>query len=224
MKEKIGILRVLTTEDSKVLMAHQRILEKYFPEFTYLTKCIPDQFEGIHDEKTYDQAYPKIVELAKEWETEIDGLIISCAGDPAVEYLQKELSIPVVGAGIATASLSLNFGKKVGIIGIELSPPPVYEEVLGDRIVGYELPKDIVSTNSLQTEKGKVAILNSVKVLLAKDCDVLAFACTGLSTVNAIQMLKDIDIPVIDAVIAEGFMMKFKMMERELKETFDVQD
>lgn len=217
MNTKIGILRVLTTEDSKVLMAHQKILEKYFPEFTYITKCIPNQFEGIHDEKTYDQAYPKIVELAKEWEVEIDGLIISCAGDPAVKYLQKKLSIPVVGAGISTASLSLNFGERVGIIGIEISPPLAYEEVLGDRLVGYELPKGIVNSNDLQTEKGKVAVLKSVKTLLEKKCDVLAFACTGLSTANTLHMLKDIDVPVIDAVIAEGLMMKYKIMEKNLK-------
>jgi len=216
-KAKVGILRVLTTSDPEVLLAHQNQIKAYFPEFEYETKCIPDQFEGIHDDETYDIAFPKIVAMAKEWESEIDGLIISCAGDPAVSVLQKELSIPVVGAGVAAASLSLNYGGKVGIIGIEEAPPPAYLEVLGDRLVGYELPKGIGSTNDLQTEKGKAAVVKSAKALVKKNCDVIAFACTGLSTANAVHLIKDIGIPVVDAVMAEGLLMKYKIMEERFR-------
>lgn len=223
-KYKIGILRVLTTEDSKILTAHQKILENLFSEFEYETKCIPDQYEGIHDEVTYNAAFPKIIDLASKWENDIDGLIVSCAGDPAVRHLQDTLSIPVVGAGISAASLSLNYGEKVGIIGIEEYPPPAYEDILGNRIIGYELPEGIENTNDLQTEKGRESIVESAMRLKGKGCDVIVFACTGLSTANAVDMLKDIGIPVVDAVVAEGTIMKYKITEKSMRESICVQN
>lgn len=212
-KYNIGILRVLSTDDEKILLSHQKILEKHFIEFNLETKCLPDQYDGIHDTETFNKAYPKILELAKKWENVIDGLIISCAGDPALKHLRKILSIPVVGAGISAACISLNYGDNIGIIGIEKNPPAVYEEVLGSKIKGYELPNGILTTNDLQTEKGMQAVLDSAMKLKEQGCNVITFACTGLSTSGAASYIKDIGIPVVDAVLAEGAMMKFMLMK-----------
>jgi Asp/Glu/hydantoin racemase len=217
MSYKIGLIRVLTTKKTEILLSHQKIIQNNFPEFEIETKCIQDQFEGIHDEKTLNIAFPKIVKLAKEWEKNIDGLIISCAGDPAVEHLRKILSVPVVGAGVSAACMSLNFGKKVGIIGIEQYPPKSYEEILKDRLFAYELPEGVVTTNDLQTDQGRESITNSAKNLKSIGCDVITFACTGLSTTGAATLLKDIGLPVVDAVMAEGAMMKFMLMEKNKK-------
>jgi allantoin racemase len=211
-RKKIGVIRVLTTTDEQILYSHQNIIQKHFPEFDIETKCIPDQYEGIHDEQTYNIGFPKVINLAKEWEEHLDGLIISCAGDPAVANLREMLSIPVVGAGIAAACLSLNYGSKIGVIGIEQYPPIAYDEILGDRLIAYELPEGVSNTNDLQTKEGKQAILKSAKNLKQIGCDVIVFACTGLSTAGASDIIKEIGIPVIDAVIAEAAMMKFMLM------------
>lgn len=214
---RVGILRVLTTDDENVLLSHQRILEKYFSEFDIKTKCIPNQFDGIHDEETFNEAFPKIVELAKEWEKDLEGLIISCAGDPALGYLREVLSIPVIGAGISTACISIGCGDNIGVIGIEKFPPVAYYEILEDRLIGYELPRGIKNTNDLQTDEGKKSVVESALRLKDMGCDVIAFACTGLSTAKAAYLLKDIGIPVVDAVIAEGTMMKFMLIEKHIK-------
>ena len=47
-KFKVGLIRVLTTEDQDVLLAHERQIMKYFPDLEVETKCIPDQYDGIH--------------------------------------------------------------------------------------------------------------------------------------------------------------------------------
>lgn len=214
---KIGILRVLTTDDEEILLSHQKILEEYFTEFRIETRCIPDQYNGIHDEETYNIAFPKIVELAKDWEKSLDGLIISCAGDPALGYLRDVLSIPVVGGGTAATCISLNNGNNIGIIGIEKHPPAIYNEVLGDKIKGYELPDGVITSNDLQTENGKKAVKNSALKLKEIGCDVIVFACTGLSTSGAASYLKDIGLPIVDAVIAEGIMMKFMLIEKSVR-------
>ncbi len=204
---RIGILRVLTTEDQAVMMAHQNKLQDLFPHWTFTTRCIPDQYEGIHDDETHEAALPKIRQMACEWEGDLDGLIISCAGDPGVTELREVLSIPVIGGGIAASSLSLTMGKKVGVIGIEKTVPPNYPRILGEHFGGYILPAGIVNTNDLGTGAGKAAVVQAAEDLKDRGCDVIAFACTGLTTAKAASLLYPVGLPVVDAVIAEGIAM-----------------
>ncbi|MEL7650162.1 MAG: aspartate/glutamate racemase family protein [Sedimentibacter sp.] len=204
---KVGIIRVLTTADENVLLAHQEKLGAMFPQFELETRCIHDQYEGIHDDETHNIAVPKIVKLAQEWEKDLDGIIISCAGDPAVDVLSRQLHIPVVGGGKSTAVLSLAGSNKVGIIGIEDVPPKKYTEILKDKIISYEKPRGIVSTNDLQTEEGKQEIINSALRLIELGADTIAFACTGLTTANAKSFLKHLNVRILDAVESEGIMM-----------------
>ena len=42
---KVGVIRVLTTEDETVLNRHGKLLERYYPMFQVTSRCIPEQFE-----------------------------------------------------------------------------------------------------------------------------------------------------------------------------------
>ena len=89
---KVGVIRVLTTEDETVLNRHGKLLERYYPMFQVTSRCIPEQFEGVHDEETERQSIPKVVALAEEMYREgFDAVIVSCAGDPGVEEARKLL-------------------------------------------------------------------------------------------------------------------------------------
>lgn len=213
-KYKVGIIRVLTTTDEDVLLAHEKKLGKMFPQFELKTRCIEDQYEGIHDDETLNIAVPKILMLAKEWEKDLDGLIISCAGDPAVDILTHELKIPVVGGGKSTAVLSLAGSGKVGIIGIEDAPPKNYTDILKDKLLSYQKPRGVVSTNDLQTDEGKQETINSARHLIELGADTIAFACTGLTTSNAKQLLKFLNARVLDAVESEGVMMLAELINK----------
>lgn len=57
---KVGVIRVLTTEDETVLNCHGKLLERYYPMFQVTSRCIPEQFEGVHDEETERQSIPKV--------------------------------------------------------------------------------------------------------------------------------------------------------------------
>ena len=46
---KVGVIRVLTTEDETVLNCHGKLLERYYSMFQVTSRCIPEQFEGVHD-------------------------------------------------------------------------------------------------------------------------------------------------------------------------------
>ena len=64
-KLQVGLIRVLTTEDEVLLNNHGKTLMEKFPMLEVESRCIPDQYEGIHDVETEKKAVPKIVELAK---------------------------------------------------------------------------------------------------------------------------------------------------------------
>ena len=109
-KFKVGLIRVLTTEDQDILLAHEKLLNQYFPMLTVETKCIPDQYEGIHSPELGALAVPKIVETAKSFR-DVDMIIVSCADDPGVEEIREALpGIPVTGGGETTLALARKYG------------------------------------------------------------------------------------------------------------------
>ena len=118
-KFKIGLIRVLTTENEDVLLVHERLLKSIFSSCLRMeTKCIPDQYEGIHTPELCMIAVPKIVATAKSFR-DVDMIIVSCADDPGVEEIREALpGIPVTGGGETTLALARKYGEKIGVLGI----------------------------------------------------------------------------------------------------------
>lgn len=201
----IGIIRVFTTDQEEVLQQHGKVISKSFDVPT-ITKCIPDQPLGIYNDETETIAVPKIVELGKHMEQEgCKVLVISCAADPAINELRKEVSIPIIGAGSAAALTALAIGEPVGVIGITEAPPAVIEQTLGNLLVGYSKPEGVSNTTDLLTPAGRQNAIETAKGLLGEGAKVIVFACTGFSTIGLADLLREeINVPVIDAVEAEG--------------------
>lgn len=211
----IGLIRVVTTQNEALLNLHGRLLEQYFPVFSVVSRCIQDQPEGIHDDETELMAVPKIIKLAKEWEG-IDALVVSCAGDPGVEELKRELDIPVIGAGEATAFLAAKYGKKIGVLGITEEVPRAYAKILGSDIVGTCRTEGINSTLDLMAVEGRQKVINKALELKDLGAKVIALACTGMSTIKIAGELERVcGMPVIDPVMAEGLMAYFECLRRE---------
>lgn len=208
-RRRIGLIRVLTTRDEETLQSHGRILMGLFPGWEVFSTCIPDQPEGIYDEKTKTEALPKIEDLAFSMTDEdIDGLIISCADDPAVDSLNRKLSIPVVGAGRSAALLAMGLGERVGVIGITDETPKIMKKVLNGFLFKESRPEGVSTTLDLMTPEGRESVLKEAYLLKAEGVDVLALACTGMSTVSlAPKLRRETGLPVIDPVSAEGFFM-----------------
>jgi allantoin racemase len=201
----IGIIRVFTTDQEEVLQQHGKVIAQSFGVPT-VTKCIPDQPLGIFNDETEAIAVPKIVELGKQMEKEgCSVLVISCAADPAISELRKEVSIPVIGAGSAAALTALAIGEPVGVLGITETPPAVIEQLLGNFLVGNKKPEGVSNTTDLMTPAGRQNALDAAKKLLDQGAKVLVFACTGFSTIGLADLLREeIKVPIIDAVEAEG--------------------
>lgn len=211
---KVGLIRVVTLNDEQMLNLHGQLIEHYFPELQVESKCIDDQLTGIHDEGTEQLAVPKIIKLAKEWQG-LDALVISCANDPALKELREELRIPVIGAGESTALLATRYGQTFGVLGITEEVPPGYRKTFGNRIVGNCLPEGIHSTLDLLTPEGKQSVTAKAFELKELGAEVIALACTGMSTIGIAKELEhECHIPVIDPVMAEGLMAYFECLKR----------
>lgn len=204
-KSNLGVIRVLTTRDDKLLNAHSRIIEEAFPSLNVISECIEDQYEGIHDKKTEEMAIPKIIKLASKMGKEVNAIVLSCAADPGLKQLREILSVPVIGAGTATASLSLSYGSKVGALGITEDTPIIIKKILGPHLVAEAKPEGVTTTLDLLKNEGPRLVLDAARSLQSESIDVIALCCTGYSTIRISSYLqKNIGVPVIDPIVASG--------------------
>jgi len=208
-KYRIGLIRVVSFPDEAIANLHGRLIEERFPALSVVSRCIPDQPEGIYDDATEDKAVPKILELGTQLaeKERVDALIVSCAADPGVEELRKRVKVPVIGAGSAAASLALSYGSRVATLGITEGTPEVMKRILGSHLVGEAKPNGVKTTLDLMKPEGKQRVFATCRALVERSaCQVIALACTGMSTIGVAKELEgETGLPVIDPVLASGF-------------------
>lgn len=203
----IGLIRVFTTTDHEVLQSHGKIIHEQFG-VPVLSRSISDQPLGIYDEESEQAAIPKIVELGVQLEKEgCSLLVVSCAADPGIMELRSRVSIPVIGAGSSASLVARSLGEPVGVMGITEVVPPVMSDLLDDLIVGYCRPEGVTNTVDLLTDEGRSMALEGARSLIGKGAKTIVFACTGFSTIALAGVIRrELQIPVIDIVEAEGLM------------------
>lgn len=206
MKHLVGLIRVLTITDEKMLNIHGKLIESMFPELKIISTCIEDQPKGIYDHESEEIAKPKILKMAKELvKNGVEAIIISCAADPAVDETRKALKIPVIGAGSAVASLSLAYGNRIGVLNMAEETPKIVKKILGEHLVAEDKPRGVKNTLDLMTNWGMTAAEEALKRLVEHEIDAIVLACTGYSTIGFAKIAKRItNVPVLDPVIAAG--------------------
>ena len=215
MTATVGIIRVLTTDNSELLAAHGRIVEHDFGLAT-VTRCIPDQPRGIYDDETERVALPKIIRLGKEMAREgVDAILVSCAADPAVAELRSELKIPVIGAGSAASAVALGLAERIGILNLTEGAPGPVRVLLGDRFVGEANPEGVKNTLDLMTSWGRDAALEAARKLGEAGAGALVLACTGYATIGMADLLRSrLGILAVDPVRAAGLITSYAVRGR----------
>lgn len=201
----VGVIRVIT-EDQERTDAHGQLIERAFPQVRAVSRCIPDQPEGVHDAATKRAAEPKVVALACQLvEQGADGIIVSCADDPGVAEARAIVGVPVVGAGESVAAAAARFEGPVGVIGITPDAPSAFPRILGKRLLANLVPDGVRDTRDLNAPAGRRAAIATARRLRDEGAAVIALACTGFSTIGLAPQLEEaVDIPVIDPVTCEA--------------------
>lgn len=200
----LGIIRVLTHDDPHFLGEHGRLIEKQYG-IVSVSRCIDEQRTGIFDAESEARAIPKIVALGKALENEgCNALFLSCAADPGLELLRQAVSIPVVAAGSAAASVAALLQRPVAVMGIGPEAPRPFKSLLGEN-VRYARPEGIINTTDLLTPEGQAAALACADTLYSEGIEVIAFSCTGFSTIALASAIQQQSGKIaIDAVSASG--------------------
>jgi len=204
---KMGLIRVLSTDDPEIRNSHGKLLEAFIPNLKVTSRCIQGHPKGLWNEEEERQAIPKIVRLGQEMERNegVDVLFVSCVADPGVPELREAVSVPVIGAGSASAGVALSLGKPVGALSITDWILPPVAEVLGKALIGWEKPTHVQTALDLMSEEGREEIIQTGQRLIDKGAGVILLACTGFSTVRLAPFLEDrLRVPVIDPVLSGG--------------------
>ncbi|WP_221564533.1 aspartate/glutamate racemase family protein [Alkalihalobacillus sp. TS-13] len=202
----LGLVRVLTTEDEKVLQEHSKVMKKKYG-IASISRCIPDQPNGIHSEETEKLAVPKIEKLVKDMieNDHVTAITISCAADPAVDLCRETTDVPVFGAGEVGAYAAVMVNRKIGVLGITPHVPPKIATILGDRLVAHAYPEGVRKTTDLMEEKAVGKAIEAAQSLINQGATCILFACTGFSTIGLKEeLVKHVEVPIIDLVQAQA--------------------
>jgi Asp/Glu/hydantoin racemase len=201
---KIALIRVRTLPDILIMDNHGSAIEKAFPGLKVTPYCIEDQHSGVYDEESEAKAIPKVARIGKQIR-DADAIVVSCAADPGVSQLKKELRVPVVGAGEAVARVSKTLGTSVGVITITGNVPAVIRADLGPQLRAWRKVAEVTTALDLESEKSGEGVLAAAGELVGQGCDVIALACTGFCTIGIASVInKRFQVPVVDPVWAAG--------------------
>ena len=208
-KVRIGIVRVLTTKNSDILESHGKLIKEYLKDqnLEVISLCIDGFPEGIHTEEDEIRAIPNIIKTGKQLvdKFNVNSVIVSCAVDPGIKELRDKLTVPVIGAGSAAATVAWILGGPVGALGITDTPPKIIKDILKDRLVAYKKPEAVKTT--LDISKVIPEYINSARLLVQKGAKIIILACTGLSTVRMAKYIEDeLHVTVVDPVISAGIL------------------
>ncbi|OIV37900.1 hydantoin racemase [Mangrovactinospora gilvigrisea] len=206
----LAVVRVLSSDDPELVDDHGRLLEARFGLPT-VSRCIPDQPHGIHDDASERRAEPKIVELVRAFAAQgASAVVISCAADPAVAAARAAVDVPVIGAGSAAAGVALGLGARIGVLGIRDEAPAPIAALLGERLTASRRPEGVHTTTELRTPEGSRAARAAAARLVADGAEVLLLACTGMTSLGLRPVLeRELGVPVVDPVLAAGLLASY---------------
>lgn len=198
----VGVIRVVTTTDTKFLEQHSARIGARFPQWRVLTGCIAGYPTGIPDETTAVQAEPAVVATARSLAGQgAQALIISCTADPGLESVRQALPLPVVGAGAASAHTALALGHRIAVVSLNEQVTEAIASVLGSCLTAHIYAPGVETTHDLANPSHRAALVE--QALSRSDYDVLLLGCTGLSTIGLAEELRPRKaVPVIDPIDA----------------------
>lgn len=165
----------------------------------------PESIECMRDEVIASAA---LLEVIAEGEAnQVDGHIIACFGDPAIDAAKEIASAPVIGIAQAGFHLASLVSHRFSIVTTLARTIPMAEQLLDK----YGFTHQCVSIRAvkisvLDLEKTSEAVFNELKTecLMAIEQDkaeAIVLGCAGMSDL-ALRLQNILNVPVIDGVTA----------------------
>lgn len=204
--KRVKIRVVIPNTSPEFLESHRAELTDEFPDIEVVSLSAgPESLEDFLDEVA---SGPDTVRLVKEAEEKgFDAVAISCFCNPAIDACRSVVSIPVVGAGIASLLIASSLGERIAVVTVLEGTIPSIEhfvKVLGlTNVVSLRASSIGVLEIEKDREKTLSALLRESLAAIEEDkADVIALGCTGMAGIDKALMeefkKRGYDIPVID--------------------------
>lgn len=201
----LGIIRVITLQESAAIQLHGDLIERRYG-LPVMSRCIPDQPQGVFNAETEAESIPKIIALARELEQQgCTAVGISCAADPALAEAREAVAVPVLGAGSCAAHMAMAYSSRVGVLTILEEVPPLIRGILGGACIGMDRPDGVTTTLDLGTPAGRAGALAGAARLVERGAEALVLACTGFATIGlAAELEERLGIRAFDPILCLG--------------------
>lgn len=169
----------------------------------------PASIESEYDEVLAGPGILKCVEDAVE--DGVDGLFITCFGDPAVGASREIADFPVVGGYEPAVLTALSLGERVGIVTVLRNVVPILHRLAAQYGVAGRVatPRVVdIPVLGLHDQDQLIAALKreALQLLDSHEADVIVLGCTGMmGTAKRLQgALSDAgySVPVVDPTAA----------------------
>lgn len=164
---------------------------------------------GIETQRQADLTIAPMLTLAAA-QTDAAGYVIACFGDPGLQALRDQTSVPVVGIQEASVMTALTLGQRFGVIAILPASVPrhlrafgamgVLDRLAGDRALGLGV------ADLSDTAKSLDAMITTGRRLRDEDgADVLVMGCAGMASFRA-PLQEATGLPVVEPTQAAASM------------------
>jgi allantoin racemase len=162
--------------------------------------------------ETYEDdvaAAPGMLQLVKDFEQEVDAIVVACHGDPNIDAIKETTTKPVVGIGEASMKIATMLGHGFSVVTTaKRSIPP--KEVQARK---YHLQNLLVSVRAPDSDasdcENEQLFLDLARLAVEQDlAEVIVLGCAGLTGMDKLIQEK-LGVPTLDGVvcaliIAEG--------------------
>lgn len=183
----------------------RRIYERFAsPQTVIDVVSLEEGPESIENRIAETEVLPLVVKKALELHSKYDGIIVNCCLDPAVDVIRSAIKTPAVGPCQASLALASVIGRKIGIVTVSKTAPPLFEEL----VLKYRMENRVVSIRGIDLSvpeidadrERTVALLREEISNAIKDgADVIVLGCTGLAGF-AEEVQKFFRVPILDPV------------------------
>ena len=146
-------------------------------------------------------AAPGMLRLVKEYEREVDAIVVACHGDPNIDAIKESTTKPVVGIGEASMKIASMLGHSFSVVTTaKRSIPP--KEVQARK---YHLQDLLVSVRAPEADasdcEDERLFLDLARLAVEQDlAEVIVLGCAGLTGMDKL-IQSELGVPALDGVV-----------------------
>jgi allantoin racemase len=195
------VLIINPNSDPDMTAAIQRSAEDFARgEFDVVVAATTGSPQFIETYQDQIRAAPGMMQLVREYEDNVDAIVIACHSDPNLDAVKEATTRPVVGIGEASMKIASMLGHSFSVVTTHQHSIPG-KIAQARRYHLQELMASVRAPDKGEQGLGNEALFEALsKVALAEDhAEVIVLGCAGLAGMDK-ALQQSLGVPVLDGV------------------------